>query len=183
MDDESYTDPELRHRLKEQIQASDKGGRRGQWSARKSQLLVREYERQGGGYRGERDARQRSLQRWGEQDWQTSDGDADARGEHGTGRYLPEVAWALLSAKERRATERPKRGAEQQFVENTEAAQEARKAAELLTMRADEAKQAVTAMATASQLRRARAAEQEHGKGRVTVLRAVDRRLDAVDGD
>jgi uncharacterized phage protein gp47/JayE len=33
-----YTKPKLRKRLKEEIQASDKGGRKGQWSARKSEL-------------------------------------------------------------------------------------------------------------------------------------------------
>ena len=46
-----YTDPELRERLKEEIEASTKGGRPGTWSARKSQLLTLEYERHGGGYR------------------------------------------------------------------------------------------------------------------------------------
>ena len=45
-----YTEPELRARLKEEIKAGDRGGRPGQWSARKSQLLTREYEEQGGGY-------------------------------------------------------------------------------------------------------------------------------------
>ena len=42
--EEKYTDPELRERLKEEIMQSDKGGEPGHWSARKSQLLVREYE-------------------------------------------------------------------------------------------------------------------------------------------
>ncbi|MEH1892835.1 MAG: hypothetical protein V7K92_26455 [Nostoc sp.] len=39
--EEKYTHPELRRQLKEEILKSDKGGKPGQWSARKSQLLVR----------------------------------------------------------------------------------------------------------------------------------------------
>ena len=46
--EEKYTHPELRERIKEEIKASDKGGKEGQWSARKSQLLTQEYEKQGG---------------------------------------------------------------------------------------------------------------------------------------
>ena len=45
---EKYTDPELREQIKEEIKESDKGGKKGQWSARKSQLLTREYEKRGG---------------------------------------------------------------------------------------------------------------------------------------
>ena len=33
--DDKYTDPELRNEVKEEIQAGDKGGAPGQWSARK----------------------------------------------------------------------------------------------------------------------------------------------------
>jgi hypothetical protein len=53
--EEKYTDPELREKIKEEIKASGKGSEPGQWSARKSQLLVKEYEKAGGGYRGEKD--------------------------------------------------------------------------------------------------------------------------------
>ena len=56
-----YMDPELRERLKEEIKASDKGGEPGQWSARKSQLLVKEYEK-AGGYRGDKDEDQKRLE-------------------------------------------------------------------------------------------------------------------------
>jgi hypothetical protein len=35
-DEKKYTDPELRERIKEEIKDSDKGGKKGQWSARKS---------------------------------------------------------------------------------------------------------------------------------------------------
>ena len=180
---QTYTEPELRERLKERIQAGDRGGRPGQWSARKSQLLVREYEKAGGGYveDGHRTPAQEHLKQWGEQDWHTASGDADARGEDGTSRYLPDVAWRLLTPAERRATDRRKRAADEQVVDNTAAAREARAAAELLTLTAAEAAKRVRAMTTRSALERARTAEQEHGSARKTVLSAVDRRLAALD--
>ena len=78
---QTYTEPELRERLKEQIKAGDKGGKPGQWSARKSQLLVHEYEKAGGGYvdDGHLSPQQEHLKQWGEQDWHTASGDPDAR--------------------------------------------------------------------------------------------------------
>jgi hypothetical protein len=178
---ETYTDPELRERLKEEIKAGGKGGRPGQWSARKSQLLVRAYEDAGGGYRheGERTDSQRHLHEWSEQDWHTKDGDARARGKDGTtARYLPDAAWKLLTKAEREATDRRKRAGDHQHVDNTDAAREARRAAELLDLRAPEARAAVRRMDTRSELGRARRAEQELGKGRKTVLEAIDRRLE-----
>ena len=177
--EQTYTEPELRERLKEQIKAGDKGGRPGQWSARKSQLLVREYEKAGGGYvdDGHLSPQQEHLKQWGEQDWHTASGDDRARDGDGTARYLPDVAWQLLSPQERRATDQRKRSADEQHVENTDAAKEARDAAELLTLTAPEASRRVRAMTSRSALERARAAEQEHGKGRKTVLAAVDKAL------
>lgn len=46
-----YTKPTLRKKLFERIKAGDKGGKPGQWSARKAQLLAREYKDAGGGYK------------------------------------------------------------------------------------------------------------------------------------
>ena len=46
----NYTKPTMRKRLFNQIKAGSKGGKRGQWSARKAQLLAAEYKRRGGGY-------------------------------------------------------------------------------------------------------------------------------------
>ena len=60
--EEKYTDPELREKVKEEIRASDKGGKKGQWSARKSQLLTQEYEKRGGGYKGEKGQSQKNLE-------------------------------------------------------------------------------------------------------------------------
>ena len=47
----NYTKPTLRKRLFNQIKAGSKGGRPGQWSARKAQLLARKYKAAGGGYK------------------------------------------------------------------------------------------------------------------------------------
>ena len=51
-DNSKYTKPELRERIKDRIMESSKGGKPGQWSARRSQLLAQEYEKAGGGYKG-----------------------------------------------------------------------------------------------------------------------------------
>lgn len=177
-DDDRYTDPDLRRRLKDEIQAGDRGGKQGQWSARKAQLLVQEYEKAGGGYTtDERDDRAKHLRAWGEQEWHTAGGGAGARGEDGTSRYLPDVAWKLLTRAEREATDSKKQEGDEQFVANTDAAKEARRAAELLTMTAADAVKAVRGMDGASQLRRAKKAEVQHGRGRKTVLAAIEQRL------
>ena len=47
----NYTKPKLRKRLFNQIKAGSKGGRPGQWSARKAQLLAKKYKSSGGGYK------------------------------------------------------------------------------------------------------------------------------------
>lgn len=46
----NYTKPKMRKRLFEKIKAGGKGGKPGQWSARKAQMLAREYKAAGGGY-------------------------------------------------------------------------------------------------------------------------------------
>ncbi len=46
----TYSDPALRERLKNEIRAAAKGGEPGTWSARKSQLLTLAYQKAGGGY-------------------------------------------------------------------------------------------------------------------------------------
>ena len=46
----NYTKPTMRKRLFRKILAGSKGGRAGQWSARKAQMLARQYKAKGGGY-------------------------------------------------------------------------------------------------------------------------------------
>lgn len=70
-DDSKYTKPELRERIKDRIMASSKGGKPGQWSARRSQLLAQEYEKAGGGYKGGKGEKQKDLEKWGKEKWST----------------------------------------------------------------------------------------------------------------
>ena len=47
----NYTKPGMRKALFEKIKAGGKGGDPGEWSARKAQMLAREYKANGGGYK------------------------------------------------------------------------------------------------------------------------------------
>ena len=47
----NYTKPAMRKRLFNKIKAGSKGGKAGQWSARKAQMLAKEYKAAGGGYK------------------------------------------------------------------------------------------------------------------------------------
>ena len=77
-----------------------KGGRKGQWSARKAQLAVQRYKSRGGGYCGPKTKAQKSLTKWTMQDW-----DSDTRGD----RYLPKAARKALTKKEYKRTSAKKR--------------------------------------------------------------------------
>jgi|TARA_B100000424_G_scaffold167507_1_gene128802 hypothetical protein len=47
----NYTKPTMRKRLFNKIKAGSKGGNPGQWSARKAQMLAKQYKAAGGGYK------------------------------------------------------------------------------------------------------------------------------------
>jgi hypothetical protein len=47
----NYTKPGVRKSLFESIKAGGKGGKPGQWSARKAQMLAKRYKDSGGGFR------------------------------------------------------------------------------------------------------------------------------------
>lgn len=47
----NYTKPAMRKRLFNKIKAGSKGGKPGQWSARKAQMLAKQYKDAGGGYK------------------------------------------------------------------------------------------------------------------------------------
>jgi hypothetical protein len=99
------TDPALWEDVKEEVTAGSKGGRAGQWSARKAQLAVAEYKKRGGGYRGARDP-DNALHRWTKEDWGTrSGGNSGKTGE----RYLPKAAREELSDADYRRTTARKR--------------------------------------------------------------------------
>lgn len=115
-----YTNPALRERIKNRILAGSKGGKPGQWSARKAQLLAQQYEKSGGGYRGGKTKAQKSLSKWTGEKWRTKSGKPSTQGSQATGeRYLPSRAIKSLSASEYAATTRTKRAgtrAGKQFV-------------------------------------------------------------------
>jgi len=178
-----YTKPELREQIKEEVKESDKGGRPGQWSARKSQLVTQEYKKRGGGFLGPRDKGQQALRRWGAEKWQTKEGDTRARHDGETGRYLPEQAWKELSPAQRRATDAKKRKESRsgrQYVANTGPAKRARRGAasatELTELPVAEAVRHVHDLDT-RKLRAVLRAERE-GKARKTLIRRLQSELD-----
>ncbi|MVN76630.1 hypothetical protein GO988_09870 [Hymenobacter sp. HMF4947] len=120
----TYSDPALRERLKEEIRAAAKGGDPGTWSARKSQLLTLAYQKQGGGYLQQHpNSKQKELKEWTKQDWQTSD-QQPARRATGTTRYLPKKEWESLTSAEKKATNAKKKAgsrAGEHVVANTAA--------------------------------------------------------------
>jgi hypothetical protein len=98
-------DPKLWDRVKKEVTGSEKGGRKGQWSARKAQLAVSEYKKKGGGYKDAKKADNR-LSQWTEEDWGTKSG----RTSRSTGeRYLPRKAREKLSDAEYSRTTAKKR--------------------------------------------------------------------------
>jgi hypothetical protein len=101
-----YTKPELRERIKDRVMAGSDGGKPGQWSARKAQLVAQKYEAAGGGYSGAKTDGQKSLSKWTDEKWGTKSGKpSEQTGE----RYLPEKARKALTPAEYAATTRAKR--------------------------------------------------------------------------
>lgn len=129
--EDRYTDPQLRDRIKAEVTAGDRGGKPGQWSARKAQLVASEYKKAGGGYTTDKEHESSGaahLDEWTDEDWQTSDGSPDAG--HGRRRYLPKEAWEQLSDEEKAQTDRVKAEGDahgEQFVANSPAAAQAGK--------------------------------------------------------
>ncbi|GGE23684.1 hypothetical protein GCM10011390_48890 [Aureimonas endophytica] len=99
------SDPKLWERVKKKVTKGAKGGKPGQWSARKAQMAVAEYKKEGGGYEGGKDEGN-SLHQWTEEDWGTKSGKAS--GETGE-RYLPKEAREHLSEEDYARTTAKKR--------------------------------------------------------------------------
>lgn len=121
------TDEAKWKRIVASVKAGSKGGKPGQWSARKAQLATLRYKKSGGGYSGSKTKAQKSLSKWTKEKWRTSDGKPAIR-EGGTRRYLPDAAWKKLSSGEKAATNKAKiEGSRKgkQFVSNTPAAKAA----------------------------------------------------------
>lgn len=126
-----YTKPQLRARIVAAVKAGTAGGKAGQWSARKAQIVAQRYEKAGGGYTGAKTKAQKNLTKWTSEKWTTKSGKPSTQGPKATGeRYLPKKAIQSLSAAEYAATTKAKRkGTAQgkQFVPNTKAARTAGK--------------------------------------------------------
>lgn len=99
------TNPKLWESVKDEVTRGSKGGRAGQWSARKAQLAVALYKQRGGGYRG-RKTSDNALVKWTKQDWRTKSGKPSLEAGE---RYLPAKALKSLSSSEYAATTRAKR--------------------------------------------------------------------------
>jgi hypothetical protein len=86
------------------VKGGSKGGDPGEWSARKAQLAVSLYKKEGGSYAGPK--KETSLSKWTKQKWRTKSGKPSSQ----TGeRYLPEKAIKSLSPQEYAATTKAKR--------------------------------------------------------------------------
>lgn len=150
---------------------------------------MQEYERRGGGYKGEKDESQANLEKWTEEEWQTREGGADAREGGGeTKRYLPKKAWEKMSEEEKEETEKKKREGSrrgEQYVPNSAGAKEARKEARegdgpvegYDDMNVAEARGKLGGL-PGGELERARAYEEGY-KGRKTLLEWLDREIEA----
>jgi hypothetical protein len=119
------TDEPRWKRIVASVKAGDKGGKPGQWSARKAQLATQRYKKSGGGYSGPKTEAQKSLTKWGREDWGTKSGKPSTQGAKATGeRYLPKKARQALSSSEYAATTKAKREgikAGKQFVKQPKA--------------------------------------------------------------
>ncbi len=98
------SNPKLWERIKNRIKAGSKGGPKGKWSGRKSQLLVKAYKSAGGKFKGKK-SRNNSLSKWSREKWDY----ISARNRKSKrGRYLPEKVRKSLTARERRSENRRK---------------------------------------------------------------------------
>ena len=97
-------------RIVASVKSGGKGGRPGQWSARKAQLATARYKKAGGGYRGKKSSSNK-LTKWSKQKWDyVSKGDKK-KPKSKRGRYLPESVRKSLSSSEKSATNRRKKAA------------------------------------------------------------------------
>lgn len=105
-----YSKPALRSRIVSEVKAGTQGGKAGQWSARKAQIVAQRYKKAGGGYTSAPNNAQKSLKKWTKEDWGTKSGKPSTQGPKATGeRYLPKKARQALSSSEYAATTRAKR--------------------------------------------------------------------------
>jgi hypothetical protein len=156
------TDPKLWERVKAKVTKGDKGGKPGQWSARKAQLAVHDYKEAGGTYKGKKSA-DNHLAQWTKEEWGTKSGKESGK----TGeRYLPKKARESLSDGEYKRSTEKKRA-------------DTRKGKQFSAQPKDVARKAAAARrggATVAELRKAAAAKNVPGRSRMNkeqLMRAV----------
>ena len=98
------SNPKLWERIKNRIKAGSKGGPKGKWSGRKSQLLVKAYKSSGGKFKGKK-SRNNSLSKWSREKW---DYISLKSRKTKRGRYLPEKVRKSLTPSERKRENRRK---------------------------------------------------------------------------
>ena len=104
------TKPKLWKRIVASVKSGSKGGRPGQWSARKAQIATARYKKAGGGYSGKKSSSNR-LSKWSKQKWgYVSKGD-EKKPRAKRGRYLPEKVRKNMTPAQKAATNRRKRAA------------------------------------------------------------------------
>jgi hypothetical protein len=87
------TDPKLWEKVKTRVTRSSKGGKPGQWSARKAQMATQEYKKEGGEYAGKK-SDDNHLKQWTDEKWGAKSGKESGK----TGeRYLPKKARDAVS--------------------------------------------------------------------------------------
>jgi hypothetical protein len=97
-------------------------------------MMAAEYKKRGGDYntpKSDKDESAKNLDKWNDEDWQTKDGEGQAKKPDGSRkRYLPEKAWEEMDEGEKEETDQKKQKASkagQQYVANTGKAKRARK--------------------------------------------------------
>lgn len=100
---EDKTKPRLYKQIYDRLMASSKYGDPGEWSARKSQALVREYKERGGDWKKQKRSTT-SLERWQQQNWRYS----SRKYAELDGRYLPDAVWKRLTSRQKQITNRNK---------------------------------------------------------------------------
>ena len=98
------SNPRLWKSIVKRVKAGSKGGPKGKWSARKSQLLVKAYKRSGGKFKG-RKSKSNSLTKWSREKW---DYISPRSRKSKRGRYLPEKVRRSLTPAEKRRENRRK---------------------------------------------------------------------------
>lgn len=102
-------DPIKWKRIVASVKAGGKGGRPGQWSARKAQMATQRYKASGGKYTGAKGS-DNSLRKWTKEKWGTKSGHNSTQGKDATGeRYLPEQKRNHMSKEEYKKTSDKKR--------------------------------------------------------------------------